>query len=131
MPGGASTIQGLFKNKAHYRPVGYPNKEKGWDREFVRKEIQSVRDFQLKTGARIYVGEFSAAAYAPGAEKYLNDLCELFREYGWDWTYHAFRESSCWSVEHEGSSFHEMKPAENTPRRRVLEKFLKGERKEE
>ena len=125
------THQGLFKNKAQYRPVGYPNKETGWDKEFVRKDIQSVRDFQLKTGARIYVGEFSAAAYAPGAEKYLNDLCELFRDYGWDWTYHAFRESSCWSVEHEGASFHEMKPAKNTPRRMVLEKFLKGDRKEE
>ena len=66
-----------------------------------------------------------------GAEKYLNDLCELFRDYGWDWTYHAFREASFWSVEHEGASFHEMKPAKNTPRRMVLEKFLKGDRKEE
>ena len=96
-----------------------------WDKEYVRKQIQGVRDFQLRTGARIFVGEFSAAAYAPGAERYIEDLCELFREYGWDWTYHAFRESECWSFEREGPSFYELKKVESTPRKAVLEKFFR------
>ncbi len=142
------THQGLFKKKDEYVPRPYPgwsheldpnrvrhpgdlgddNGVAGerWDKEFVRREIQSVRDFQLKSGARIFVGEFSAAAYAPGAEKYLRDLCELFEEYGWDWTYHAFREAHCWSVEYEGPSYFELVPAKGlTPRAEVLLEFLK------
>ena len=120
------THQGLFKKKADYNPVAYPNAEKGWNKDFLRKELESVRQFQLKTGARIYVGEFSAAVYAPGADKYIEDLCSLFLEFGWDWTYHAFREATCWSFEHEGASYHELKPAAGkTKRREILEKYMK------
>lgn len=120
------THQGLFKKKADYTPIGYPNVEKGWDKEFIRKQIQSVRDFQLKTGARIFVGEFSTAVYAPGADKYIENLCELFEEYDWDWTYHAFRESHCWSFEHEGASFYELKRAKTkTKRQEILESYFK------
>ena len=144
------THQGLFQKKEDYKPMSYPSanakadpnrkrypgdlgKDNGqaevWDKEFVRREIQSVRDFQLKTGARIFVGEFSAAAYAPGADKYIEDLCSLFLEYGWDWTYHAFREATCWSVEHEGASFFELKPAQKkTNRQKILEKYMKDDR---
>ena len=34
------------------------------------------------------------------AHRYLRDCIELFEEFGWDWSYHAFREWSGWSVEH-------------------------------
>jgi hypothetical protein len=30
----------------------------------------------------------------------LKDCIALFEEFGWDWSYHAFREWSGWSVEH-------------------------------
>lgn len=144
------THQGLFQKKEDYKPKAYPSanakadpnrkrypgdlgedtgKAEVWDKELVRKEIQSVRDFQLRHGVRIFVGEFSAAAYAPGAEKYIEDLCDLFLEYGWDWTYHAFRESTCWSFEHEGPSFYELKKTEKKTRRQeILEKYMKDNR---
>ncbi|MFC1852481.1 hypothetical protein ACFL27_19970 [candidate division CSSED10-310 bacterium] len=50
----------------------------------------------------IYVGEFSAIRWAPdnSAYYYLRDVIELFEEYEWNWTYHAFREWHGWSVEH-------------------------------
>ena len=70
-----------------------------WNKDYLRRVLQPVRDFQLRHHARIYVGEFSAAAWAEGAEKYLRDCIDLFEEYGWDWTYHAFREAPCWDVE--------------------------------
>ena len=63
---------------------------------------RSVRYFQLKTGARIYVGEFSAAAWTDGGAEWLKDVTDLFEAYGWDYTYHAFRENPIWSLEHEG-----------------------------
>ena len=140
----------LFQKKEGYKPKAYPSanakadpnrkrypgdlgkdtgKAEVWDKAFVRKEIQSVREFQLRHGVRIFVGEFSAATYAPGGDEYVDDLCDLFLEYGWDWTYHAFRESTCWSFEHEGPGFYELKKAEKKTRRQeILEKYMRDNR---
>ena len=69
----------------------------------------------------------SVKAWAPGAERYLADLISIFNEYGWDWTYHAFREWPGWSVEHEGPDMRNMKKAADTPRMRVLKNgFTQG-----
>ena len=59
-------------------------------------------DFQGEFNVHVYVGEFSAIRWAPdsSAYRYLRDLIELFEEYRWDWSYHAFREWPGWSVEH-------------------------------
>jgi hypothetical protein len=63
-----------------------------WDKPQLRKALQPVRDFQLAHHVGIYVGEFSALRWAPGACNWLRDCIDLFEEYGWDWTYHAYRE---------------------------------------
>lgn len=68
-------------------------------REDLRQALKPVRDFQLRHGCRILIGEFSCALYAPGAAEYLSDCIDLFLEYGWDWTYHSFREARYWNVE--------------------------------
>ena len=104
----------------------WPDPEKGWDKDFLRKELEPVRAFEARHHARIYVGEFSAIAWAEGAENYLRDCIGLFEEYGWDWTYHAFREWAGWSVEHEGPDPKHLVPAEDTPRKRVLLDGLAG-----
>ena len=106
-------------NRRQHR-VAYPNAEKGWNREFLRDEMKAVREFQLKHGARIYVGEFSAVAWAEGAGRYLGDCIEMFEEYGWDWSYHAFREWAGWSVEHEGADSKSLHPSADNPRKRAL-----------
>jgi len=110
----------LNQNQSEYLP--YPNEARGWNKEFLREQMEVARQFQLKTGARIYIGEFSCIRWAPGSEQFIADCIDLFEEYGWDWSFHAFREWQGWSVEHEG------KPAqpqnvEMTPRKKVL---LKG-----
>ena len=94
--------------------------KKGWNKDYLRAQLKPVLEFQRKTGCRIYVGEFSAVAWAPGADAYLRDCIDLFEEYGWDWTYHAFREYAGWSVEHEGEDAKSLRPAADTPRKRVL-----------
>ncbi len=118
------THQGVKTNPQG--PV-YPGliKDIQYDRNKLREILQPVRDFQLKHNARIFVGEFSAAAWAPGAERYLEDCITLFEEYGWDWTYHAFREWSGWSVEHEGENRNSMRPCADTPRKQVLLNYFK------
>ncbi len=72
-----------------------------WDFSFVKAAAQPVRDFELLYGAKIFVGEFSAPAYAKGAEHFIGDVIAVCEEFGWDWTYHAFREAPVWSVEYE------------------------------
>ncbi len=106
--------------------VSYPNAEKGWNRDYMRKVMKPVREFQLKHKARIYVGEFSAVAWAEGAERYLGDCIEMFEEYGWDWSYHAFREWAGWSVEHEGEDDKSLRPSADNPRKCVLIQGFKG-----
>ena len=104
----------------------WPDPGRGWDKDFLRRELEPVREFQLRHGVRIYVGEFSAIAWAEGAENYLRDCIELFREYGWDWTYHAFREWAGWSVEHEGADAAHLVPSSDNPRKRVLTDGIRG-----
>ena len=96
-----------------------------YDRETLRRILKPVRDFQQRHGARIYVGEFSAVRWAPGAERYLEDCISLFEEYGWDWTYHAFREWNGWSVEHTENP-QDNEPAQtDTARKKVLLKYFR------
>ena len=110
-------------------PLTWPGEYRGetWDKDYLRRTVAHVREFQLKHNARIYVGEFSAIAWAPGADRYLRDCIDLFAEYGWDWTYHAFREWPGWDVEKDGQDIKHMNPATDTPRKRVLLEGLQGE----
>ena len=132
LPGGF-THQGVNSNSysSPEHPLTWPGTDpitgETWDKDWLRKTIQPIRDFQLKHKCRIYVGEFSAAAWAPGAENYLRDCIDLFEEYGWDWTYHAFRESPIWDVEMvpaegvERPTSKDMVPVtEDTPRKKAL-----------
>ena len=99
----------------------------GWNRDWIVNDLRPVAEFAKRHGAKIYVGEFSAAAWLPGAEKWMADCISVFNEYGWDWTYHAFRESPIWSVEHEGTDRDHLWPTADTPRKSVLVNALKGE----
>ena len=123
MPGDF-TCQGIGGVDKEGRRPPWPNPALGWDKDCLRKRLQPVRDFQLRHNARIYVGEFSATTWADGAEIYLKQLIEIMEEYGWDWTYHAFREHPCWDVEKEAPTkfckWEEFRPNPDTPRKRVL-----------
>ena len=120
-------VHGTFR----WTPTKYPDPEKGWDREFLRRQLADVRKFQQEHGAKIYVGEFSAIAWAEGADAYLRDCISIFEEYGWDWSYHAFREWAGWDVEKSAALDARTKQpkftdAPDTPRRRALLRGLRG-----
>ena len=95
------THQGVHGSKVGLR---YPGTIAGeqWDKERLREAMQPAIDFQRAFNVHMYVGEFSAIRWAPdgSAHRYLRDCIDLFEELGWDWSYHAFREWSGWSVEH-------------------------------
>ena len=115
---GEFTHQGVF---GKWIPTTYPGKigNTMWDKEQLRKVLQPVREFQLAYNVHIFVGEFSAIRWAPGAASYLRDCIDLFEEYGWDWTYHAYREWDGWSVEH-GSDPEDHNPSKEPTDRKIL-----------
>ena len=118
---GAYTHQGVHaRSAAEWKPAFYPDRTKGWDKAYLKRMLKPVWDFQQRHGAVIYVGEFSAIAWAPNADSYLRDCISIFREYGWHWTYHAFREWDGRSVEHRAVDWKRMLPDGDTPRKRVL-----------
>jgi len=95
------THQGVYDDRTG---IAYPGRIDGelWDKERLREEILPAIEFQNAYNVQIYVGEFSVIRWAPGDSgyDYLRDVIGLFEEYGWDWSYHAFREWDGWSVEH-------------------------------
>ena len=77
----------------------------------------------MKHKARIFCGEFSACGWAPGADQWITDVVDILEGYGWDWTFHAFRESDMWSVEHVyPGDWRGLRPekSEDNPRKRAL-----------
>lgn len=120
------THQGVFSPA---QPIAYPGRIAGamWDQAALEKAIGPAIDFARRYRVHMFVGEFSAIRWAPGGEKYLDDVISIFEAHGWDWTYHAFREWDGWSVEH-GSDKDNHKPAmEPTARKRVLLKWFQNE----
>lgn len=105
--------------------LAYPGTFNGrpLDRAALARYLQPVRDFQLAYNVHIIIGEFSAVRWAAGADRYLADCISVFEEYGWDWTYHAFREWQGWSFEHEDLPYDKaqgVKAVAPTARARVL-----------
>ena len=86
----------------------------------------TVRVSPLLAPLGIPGGRVSAIAWAPGADQYLRDCIGIFRDYGWDWTYHAFREWAGWSVEHEGEDDASLRPSADNPRKQALLEGMRG-----
>ncbi len=117
---GAYTMQGVTPDQ----PLGvvYPGKIGGevWNKAQMEKSLQIVADYQKHYHAVIYIGEFSAIRWAPGAADWLRDAISIFEKNGWDWSYHAFREWQGWSVEYGADKNATAPNATPTDRERLL-----------
>ncbi|MBI2297350.1 MAG: cellulase family glycosylhydrolase [Armatimonadetes bacterium] len=127
---GQFTHQGVHGPKTN---TVYPGRIGGveWNQDRIRRALAPVREFQLAYNVDIYCGEFSAIRWAPGdsAYQYLRDCIAVFEEYGWDWSYHAYREWDGWSVEHGADPDDHQPTREPTDRKRLLlEWFAKNQR---
>ncbi|OGV62706.1 MAG: hypothetical protein A3K19_24375 [Lentisphaerae bacterium RIFOXYB12_FULL_65_16] len=106
------------------KSYSYPGEIGGqhWDKAQLEAALKPVTDFQEKYGVQFYIGEFSAIRWAPdnSAYRYLKDVIDIFEAHGWDWSYHAFREWSGWSVEHGTDRDDTARTAEPTDRQKLL-----------
>lgn len=118
------THQGVLKETPFHWE--YPGVVQGkyWNKETLREDLKDVIAFQKEHNARIYIGEFSVISSAKGNDQYVKDLTELFEEYGWDWTYHAFREFPGWSIEYVYQDGRYV-PSNDNPRKTVIVEALK------
>ena len=102
------------------KAVAYPIASENVDKAALRKIMQPAFDFRDKYGARMFVGEFSAIRWAPGAAEWLEDTIAILEELGCSWTYHAFREWEGWSVEHDEDINNKQPVSYDTKRKQLL-----------
>lgn len=123
----AFTHQGVYDNTNGIAYPGIINRTY-YDKNTLLKILQPVRNFQLTYNLPIYIGEFSAIRWAPGAAQYIDDCISIFEGYGWNWTYHAYREWSGWDVEYENGISKKdvpLKATVDTDRKKVLLKWFR------
>ena len=91
------THQGVYPQYPY--GVEYPNPT--LNKDILSQTLEPVRDFQRRTGMPIYIGEFSAARWAPNdsAHRYLKDVISLFEAEHWSWTYLGWRGYHGWDAE--------------------------------
>jgi hypothetical protein len=93
----------------NYAPDAYTNQEPGeisisypsvvehegetirFDRTWQEEHLRPVADFARRHGVPIYVGEFGAFRWVPGAEQFVRDQTELFERHGWSYCVYVWR----------------------------------------
>ncbi|MGJ7562531.1 glycoside hydrolase family 5 protein [Variovorax sp. GB1R11] len=116
---GRFTHQGVLNGfDKGVRLVGDGNERKL--HSYLSERMKSVLDFQRKYSVNIYVGEFGVSNFAGNdGDRYVKSLLEIFGDYGWDWTYHSFREAVVWDPELAGATTQNRRDS-NSARMRLL-----------
>ena len=120
------THQNVFTNDTSVYHPGVINGTM-WNKEQLRVLMQPNVDWQHRHNVSIHIGAFLAIRWAPGNStcNYLNDVIELFQEFGWNWNYHSFREYQGWNVEIIGDKYHPQPAPVPTDRQLLLMEWFK------
>lgn len=62
-----------------------------FDKAWLEDFYQPVIEFSHQNSVPIYVGEFGAFRWVPGAIEYLGDQMDLFEEFGWNYAHYVWR----------------------------------------
>jgi len=85
------THQGVKKNP---REGGkYPGKinDAYWDKSLIKNSFKALKDFQNKTNALIYIGEFQSVRWSEGGDLWVKDVVDVLEENGWSWTQYGYQ----------------------------------------
>ncbi|MEK6796285.1 MAG: cellulase family glycosylhydrolase [Spirochaetota bacterium] len=100
------THQGIHGYKtAEYTNKAYPGILKKfpsdppmmWNKEELEKSMVIAADFAKKNNAIMWVGEFSAIRWAPGAAQWIKDSIDIFEKYDYSWSYHCYQGWNGWN----------------------------------
>ncbi|MBU1061285.1 MAG: glycoside hydrolase family 5 protein [Candidatus Omnitrophica bacterium] len=78
------------------RGLAYPGKIQGkdWNRERIKRDLESYYRFGKKWGIPIFVGEFGVnlrCEKCAGSVSWLKDILEIFDEFDFHWTYWTYK----------------------------------------
>ncbi len=86
------------------RPSGvdYPGRIllKYWDKKALEQSMGPLIDFQNNHKVLVWIGEFSAVRWAPGAEAYLRDVIDIFDSHNWGWSYFCYGDYHGWNPDY-------------------------------
>ena len=83
---------------------GEKPKAKNWNRQELKEFFDPVRAWQRTNkiaSKQIYVAEFGVFRQAPGADKYIADLIDIFNDERWHWGFYSFREDAWPGMDYE------------------------------
>lgn len=84
------THQGVKKRD---RNVTYPGKIKSenWNIELIEKRLKLIKKFENEYGYPIYIGEYQAARWSPGADLWVKDVCMTLEKLEFSWSLFAYK----------------------------------------
>jgi len=94
-----------FTHQGHLgKPVELPYPSADLDKDYLRSLIEPAYEFKKRYDVPIYVGELIVYCYVDDASRcaYIRDCLDLFEEYGFDYTFWAYRSWPQASLEHIG-----------------------------
>mgnify|MGYP001189011861 CR=1 FL=1 len=87
--------------------VGNDEKEMKFDRTALKQFMEPVAKWATEhhiPADRIIASEFGTNRMVKGADQYMTDLISIFNEYGWHWSFYAFREDTWDGMDYEFGS---------------------------
>ncbi len=87
----------VYTNQETDPTISYPSvvEDEGetinFDRSWLENNLQPAVEFSQQHGVPIYVGEFGAFRWVPGAVTFVGDEIDLFEQYGWNYAYYVWR----------------------------------------
>ena len=96
------TYQGIKDRKLG---LSYPGTINGkyWDKEQLKRSLLPLVQFEKKYNVPIWIGEFSAAVWAPNSDQYLGDLVDVFNGFGWGWAYFCSKCYHGWDPDYDAT----------------------------
>ena len=97
-----------------------------WDRDRIGEYLRPALAYQARHQVPIYVGEFSAARWlGDDGNRYLHDCIRWFEQWGWNWSYHSWREYQGWDAEMSNTDPNDLTRYRDTPRMRLLRGYYR------
>lgn len=84
--------------------VGNNKEEVEFNREALKQFLEPVAKWASDNKVpanRIIASEFGTNRMVEGADQYVSDLISIFNEYGWHWSFYAFREDTWDGMDYE------------------------------
>jgi hypothetical protein len=94
------THQGIYNYPLN---ITWPGMINGtyWDKSQLIKQIQPLITFKNAYNVPVWIGEFSSARWASGAETYLKDAVSIFNQNGFGWMYFQLNGYYAWNPDYD------------------------------